>query len=425
MLLAHLADTHLGKTLYGLSWVSEEIMEHFREAMEAVMREHVDAVLFSGDMFDVWRPPNKVVIEVIGVVRALTERGVRVYATLGEHDTPKRRDVPVHLLIPGLRLLGHSDDALRDCFTVDGREYCVAGVRNHRLTYGEKVRRKLLDRIGRAVRGLGEAASVLMLHQSISNFFSLEPGLDINDIPEGPAYVAMGHIHRRIVHRREGSGQVIAYPGSLDILDKSEIGTYKKEGKGFYIVDLSTDQPEVQAVNTPVISMDEVEAGLEDLEARVTAKAAELSGRGGRSILVVELRVGVDDKPRADEAVRRLRQRLRGRGVYLKVDYRLAEVAITAAGVEAVDTDTIEEAAIKAIIRERLGIDPGDAIVKAVRAVKEAAMTGSEDELREVLEELAAHSVWDRIVPRVFTAPPPARRAGVGRDLTAFLRRGE
>lgn len=424
MLIAHLADTHLGKNLYGLSWFSEELMQHFREAMEEVMRERVDAVLFAGDMFDVWRPPNRVVREVIDVVHRLVDRGIRVYATLGEHDTPKRRDIPVHLLIPGLRLLGLSDDSLRDCFTVDGREYCVAGVRNHRLTYGEKVRKKLLERVGKAVKGLDKRASVLMMHQNISNFFAFEPGIDISDIPPEPAYVAMGHIHRRIVHRRSGSEQVIAYPGSLDILDKSEIATYKEEGKGFYIVDLSAGVPEVHQVNTPVINMDEVSADLESLEARVEARASDLARSADRAILVVEVSIGVDDKPRADEVIRRLRRRFRERGVYIKVDYRLVDAVIGPSGVEEIDARTMEAQALKALIKERLGTEPGEDLLKAIIMVKDTALAGGEEGLRELLEEVASHKLWDRIVPDVFRLPPQHPKRGGGRDLTAFLRRG-
>ena len=426
MLLAHLADTHLGRTLYGLSWVSDEILEHFKEAMDVVMRDHVDAVLVAGDMFDVWRPPNRVIREVIGVVRSLTDRGIRVYATLGEHDTPKRRDIPVHLLIPGLKLLGHSETALKDCFNLGGREYCVAGVRNHRLTYGERVKGKLLERIRMAVSGLDNSAvKVLMLHQNISNFFAFEPGLDVNELPDTPAYVAMGHLHRRIIHRREGTGQVIAYPGSLDILDKGEISTYKAEGKGFYIVDLSGDEPSVSKVDTPaVLNIDKVEAVLEDMRARIEAKAAELAAKGERAILVAEVVIGVDDKPKADEIVRALRQRLRGRDVYLKVDYKLAEVAEISPGIEEIDTGALEVSAIKSLIKERLGQEPSDELVKSIIVLKEAAIAGNQDDLLEALKDIASHSIWDRIVPDIFKTSPPTRRGGGGRDLTSFFRRG-
>ncbi|MEA3254778.1 MAG: hypothetical protein U9Q22_02970, partial [Candidatus Altiarchaeota archaeon] len=41
----------------------------------------------------------------------------------------------------------------------------------------------------------------------------------------------------------------LVYPGSTEIWRASECEDYKRDGKGFYVVDLGGDEPDIQAVN--------------------------------------------------------------------------------------------------------------------------------------------------------------------------------
>lgn len=389
MQIAHFADTHLGKTIYGLQWTLDEILDHFEEAINMALREHVDAIIFSGDMFDTWRPPNRVIKRVIEVLSKAEDKGVRIYAVLGEHDTPKRRDIPIHSLIPQVKLLGTSMDTLRDCSSFGGSEYCFAGVMNFRLTYGPRAKKKLLELIGRALAGTSGRKTILMLHQNISNFFTLEPGIDINELPRSPMYIAMGHLHRRIIHRRDG--QVIAYPGSLDILGIDEVDVYKDVGKGFYIVDVSGDEPLVGKVDAPVISMEKISAELKDLEYLVKKTAAGLP-RGKNSILVVELCLNADEKTKADIVVDKLRRiipnriYLRIRPIYkdLRIDYR---TSIT-------DTAQLEID----VIMERLGGKQYRGLAEKIKRLKDLALAEDWEAVYEQLEEIVKDPYWTRII---------------------------
>ncbi len=387
MLIAHFADTHLGFKLYGLSWTMDEILDHFRTAIENAAAEHVDAVLFSGDTFDYWKPPNRVIKFFMDTLKPLIDRGVRVYAVLGEHDTPKRRDLPVHELVPGIMLLGTRPDRFRDCFTVDGVEYCVAGVSNLRLSYGEGMRRKLKERINKALAGTAGRKTILMLHQNISNFFTFEPGLDLGEIPRSPIYVAMGHLHRRIIHRRDG--QVIAYPGSLDILNVDEVDVYREVGKGFYLVDLSGDEPLVEKVDTPVLALDKVSCELKELETGVRRKISGFP-RDRNSILVVELTLNADEKPKADIIISKLRKTLpknlylRIKPVYrdLHIDYKTATT----------DTEQLEID----VIAERLGGEKYRGLAEKIKRLKELALEEDWAAVREQLEEIAYDPYWEK-----------------------------
>ena len=41
----------------------------------------------------------------------------------------------------------------------------------------------------------------------------------------------------------------LAYPGSTEVWRSNELEGYKKNGKGFYLVDVGGDQPEIENIN--------------------------------------------------------------------------------------------------------------------------------------------------------------------------------
>jgi len=71
--------------------------------------------------------------------------------------------------------------------------------------------------------------------------------LALTDVPKNFNYYAMGHLHARI-KASHGQGE-LAYPGSSEIIRSDEIADWKKQGKGFYIVDLDEGEAKVTNVN--------------------------------------------------------------------------------------------------------------------------------------------------------------------------------
>jgi DNA repair exonuclease SbcCD nuclease subunit len=88
---------------------------------------------------------------------------------------------------------------------------------------------------------------VLVVHQGIDLYLPYEYEIKIGDIPKTFNYCAFGHIHERIVDDF-GEGK-LAYPGSTEVWRSNELEGYKKNGKGFYLVDLDGDQPEIEKIN--------------------------------------------------------------------------------------------------------------------------------------------------------------------------------
>ena len=249
MLLAHIADAHLGLIQYGYPWREDDVYRAFLEAFDKAIKEGVNVIIISGDMFDRYRPPNRALKIAMSAVKKAIDKGIKVYAVLGEHDIPRRSDEPPQNLIPGLKLLGTSKTPLYDEVVIDGRNYIIAGVSHHPPKYLGRLKKILNDLRGILRRFRGR--SILMLHQSIKQFFVFEEGLDLADLPSEASYVAMGHLHMRKKERLE-NGTLVAYPGSLEIIKSDEIDEWLENGKGFYIVDLSSDEPSLTPANVNV-----------------------------------------------------------------------------------------------------------------------------------------------------------------------------
>jgi DNA repair exonuclease SbcCD nuclease subunit len=78
-----------------------------------------------------------------------------------------------------------------------------------------------------------------MLHGGVTKFFEFNCEFELDTIPEGFDYYAMGHIHKRITDTFKNG--IMAYPGSTDIKDKGEIQEYKNNGKGYTLLTIDED----------------------------------------------------------------------------------------------------------------------------------------------------------------------------------------
>src|SRR5947209_14538832 len=97
MKLAHLADLHLGfrqydrQTARGGNQREADVAEAFRRAVDDLLAQRPDLILFAGDVFHSVRPTNPAILflfrELQRVRVALPETPVVLIA--GNHDTPR------------------------------------------------------------------------------------------------------------------------------------------------------------------------------------------------------------------------------------------------------------------------------------------------------------------------------------------------
>ncbi|QOR94692.1 DNA repair exonuclease [Thermosphaera chiliense] len=413
MLVAHFADTHLGKTLYNISETMRQFIDHFEQAVEQALKEHVDAFIFAGDFFDdKHHLPNRVLKRAIDIVGRITSEGKPVFIVPGDHDRwPQRDDSPIELLrlfsnvyTPGKEIF-FAEKALKD-----GREYVFAGLNYFNVKNSEQSRQALYKYIQGMDRALGKY-DVLIMHQNIENYFPLEKGLSISNIPVTPRYVAMGHLHRRIIEKRviDGRSQVIAYPGSIDIFDIDEVEEARRNGKGFYIVDLTPEEPVVHTVKVEATPFEYVETGVAESEwkpkiAEALARLAKQVNPGNKGILYVKIFVKAGDMVSleriegfiVDEKKRRLQGGLElifhkfVRELVKETFEKASRITQQARG----ELDTLAD-----FLARELGISPDEAkkLAEHVEGLKEAFKQGDEEAVEQIIEELARATFWSRI----------------------------
>jgi len=320
--MLHVADIHLGYRQYGLAEREEDIYRDAWKVAEIALREHVDAVLISGDLFDQAKPPIRALREARLIEQKLAEQGIKIYAVLGDHDTPKYRDYPPHVLLDHVRVLGTSSTSLVKELGSEpgGRRYVLVGI-SYRGR-GNRARRMLRELLGKAGSAMAGGVGILMMHQGIKEFFPLDAQLSVADIPGTARYVAMGHIHKRI--KQDMGGRLLVYPGSIDIIRRDEIRDWEKNGKGPVLVDLSGDEPEAEMLKLDIRPQLVVEADYRNAAWMVREALRKTLGLGSpdrKPIIHLTLIVPqvidrdvVDDVSRliGDKALLRIRVKRRG-----------------------------------------------------------------------------------------------------------------
>jgi DNA repair protein SbcD/Mre11 len=241
MQFVHLADTHLGFRQYGLIARENDFYNGFNDIIEKIISERPDFVLHSGDLFESSKPPIRALLTVQNGFTQLKNAGIPIYAIAGNHDIVMRKNViPPHKLYQdfGLKLI----DLKKTNFIHE--DLLITGVPYLSKSYTQIIKERLSE-----LSNLAEThkKSILLLHQSVDRYLPFDPEIGIGDIPDNFNYYAFGHIHERIIDDF-GKGK-LAYPGSTEIWRIDEVAGYKKNGKGFYLVDLNGDSPSVQNID--------------------------------------------------------------------------------------------------------------------------------------------------------------------------------
>ena len=242
MRFAHLSDSHLGYRQYGLNDREDDFYKVFNKTIDKIIDSDVDFVIHSGDLFENPRPTPRALFEFQNSFLRLKEENITVYAIAGNHDTVLRRgSLPPQMLFRklGLNLLSKNNSSLK-----------VGDVLICGIPFIPKTQNRVLLDFYKKFENEAENAekSILVSHQGIDKYLSIGESfeLKIGDLPTNFNYYAMGHIHNYI-NDPFGKGRLV-YPGSMEIWRSDEITDYHANGKGFCIVDLSSEIPEVERV---------------------------------------------------------------------------------------------------------------------------------------------------------------------------------
>lgn len=242
---AHISDTHLGFRQYNLAEREIDFYDSFHEAIDKIIEERVDFVVHTGDLFEHHRPKVDALIHALKAFKKLNKEGIKVYAIPGNHDLQIRTGfIPPHALFQdfGVVLLGKK----RTSVYLKKEDLFIAGLPYHHKHYSEILQSRI-NELSKAADNYKKR--ILLLHQGLDAYLPWEGAheLKLTDLPLNFHYYALGHIHNRI-QQKYGNGY-ISSSGSTDIWRMDEVDNFKECNKGFTLVDLEFDEPELQYIS--------------------------------------------------------------------------------------------------------------------------------------------------------------------------------
>ncbi len=239
---AHMSDIHLGA--HREPALRELERKCFAEAMDACVKEGVDFLLISGDLFHVGIPDLAVVNDAVKKMRELHDAKIPVYAIYGSHDyTPTGTSVIDILhtagILTNIMRPSMEEGRLRLKMFVDPETGAkLTGIAARKIGLESKSY-DILDRESLQREG---GFKVFAFHSGITQFkpdyLSEMETIDLSMLPRGFDYYAGGHIHERGEYTLPGYQRVV-FPGPLftGYGGKDLESTARGERRGFYVVD--------------------------------------------------------------------------------------------------------------------------------------------------------------------------------------------
>lgn len=245
MKILHTSDLHIGKYI-GTYDLKEDTEFVLNQVVDTAIRERVEVVLISGDIFDRPNPSEEAIKMYVSFLKELLDKNIKVIAISGNHDSGIRLSAYKDILGKGYFVEGEFNSPMRKVslndeygpvnfymlpfftpFIVKSNLKLEKGLENYDLAMDEIIKRENIDTSQR---------NIILAHQFVAGFkfggseedFSYSNGDEKNvagvgiislDKFQNFDYVALGHIHKP----QKISRETIRYSGSLLKYKTSEI----------------------------------------------------------------------------------------------------------------------------------------------------------------------------------------------------------
>ena len=230
MLFSHISDTHLGLVQYGSEEREQDVYDVFNQAIDISIKDHVDFVIFAGDIFHVPNPNGTAIVQMGNGLKRLKQNDIDSFFILGEHDISRIRTTPIPYVYHNLEFSKYIGQGK----PVDYKGILLAGFDKIRKTEIPQYEKKFADIEKSAEKHSGH--KILVLHQGITEFNKFAGELQSTDLPKNFTYYAMGHLHDKDIKQFNHLNGPVAYPGSIELTTSEGI---KETKKGFFEVDIS------------------------------------------------------------------------------------------------------------------------------------------------------------------------------------------
>lgn len=245
MKILHTSDLHIGKYI-GTYDLKEDTEYVLNQVVDTAIRERVEVVLISGDVFDRPNPSEEAIKMYVSFLKKLLDKNIKVIAISGNHDSGIRLSAYKDILGKGYFVEGEFNSPMRKVslndeygpvnfymlpfftpFIVKSNLKLEKGLENYDLAMDKIIKRENIDTSQR---------NIILAHQFVAGFkfggseedFSYSNGDEKNvagvgiislDKFQNFDYVALGHIHKP----QKISRETIRYSGSLLKYKTSEI----------------------------------------------------------------------------------------------------------------------------------------------------------------------------------------------------------
>ena len=233
MIFSHISDTHLGFIQYYSEEREQDVYTAFDEAIDVSIKDHVDFVILSGDIFHVPNPSGKAILVLANALKRLKQNNVDSFFILGEHDISRIRATPVPFVYHNLEFSKYIGNGKPFYY----KDVMLVGFDKRRKTEAHTFENDFAVVDSEAKKHTGH--KILVLHQGITEINKFAGELNSTDLPKNFTYYAMGHLHERELKKFSHLEGPLAYPGSIELTSSEGI---KETQKGFYQVDISSSE---------------------------------------------------------------------------------------------------------------------------------------------------------------------------------------
>ena len=274
MRILHFSDLHIGVENYGridpatgLSTRLGDFLDSLEQVVEFALTQNVDLVLLAGDVYKGRDPSQTHQREFARRIHRVSAAGIPVFLLVGNHDLPNSSsranavEIFPTLAVPGVHIGSNLQTYAIDTPAGPLQVIAVPWPRRGGLLTREESRglnidevraemeRRMTDAIAARIDELDPSIpAILTGHFTINGATigterSMMLGNDhvlLTSAVHRPEldYVALGHIHKHQIIRRETP--MVVYSGSLQRVDFSE----EKDEKGFCVIDLDPAAPQ-------------------------------------------------------------------------------------------------------------------------------------------------------------------------------------
>ena len=226
MKFIHVSDLHLG-AFSSFEKIHAIMIKNFTNMMDFAIKENVDFIIISGDIFDSPYSMFNDLKNVVKKFREFIEKDKKIYTIPGSHDRKYSERTIYDILVAS----GIFTDVSR---YENGRLIPTHDERTGFNLYGVGGLENSMDiEIIKKIEKVNDNNSIFLFHAAIEGILPNVKSLKIWELPDGFSYYAGGHVHKRQI--LEKNGRLVVYPGIFFASTQDEI--FNIQERGFALVE--------------------------------------------------------------------------------------------------------------------------------------------------------------------------------------------